>query len=99
MKTLAKNWIAKSLANDGLLLKVGNEASCSGSCNRGELSFDNAAASASLRPYFQVRYYPAAPASSKLASPIEGTTTARRLKLKTAWSVETAGVSGVTYQY
>jgi RHS repeat-associated protein len=38
-----------------------------------------------------------APAESKLTSPSEGTVSARRLKLRSAWTV--SGVTGVTYQY
>jgi RHS repeat-associated protein len=66
------------------------------SCTQRQIQFESGASSAE-RPYLSVTYYQAAPASSKLALPTEGTVTARRLKLKAAWSE--AGVTGVTFQY
>jgi RHS repeat-associated protein len=67
------------------------------SCTQRQVKFDSSASSAENRPYLSVVYYQAAPTSSKLALPTEGTVTARRLKLKAAWSE--AGVTGVTFQY
>jgi RHS repeat-associated protein len=66
------------------------------SCTQRQIQFESGASSSS-KPYLSVTYYQAAPASSKLALPTEGTVTARRLKLKAAWSE--AGVTGVTFQY
>ncbi len=66
------------------------------SCTQRQIKFESGA-SGTERPYLSVTYYQAAPASSKLALPTEGTVTARRLKLKAAWSE--AGVTGVTFQY
>ncbi len=66
------------------------------SCTQRQIKFESGASSAE-KPYLSVTYYQAAPASSKLALPSEGTVTARRLKLKAAWSE--AGVTGVTFQY
>jgi RHS repeat-associated protein len=66
------------------------------SCTQRQIKFESGA-SGTERPYLSVTYYQAAPTSSKLALPTEGTVTARRLKLKAAWSE--AGVTGVTFQY
>jgi RHS repeat-associated protein len=66
------------------------------SCTQRQIQFESGA-STSFKPYLSVTYYKAAPTSSKLALPTEGTVTARRLKLKAAWSE--AGVTGVTFQY
>jgi RHS repeat-associated protein len=66
------------------------------SCTQRQIKFESAASNAE-KPYLSVNYYQAAPASSKLALPTEGTVTARRLKLKAAWSE--AGLTGVTFQY
>jgi RHS repeat-associated protein len=66
------------------------------SCTQRQIQFESGASNSS-KPYLSVTYYQAAPASSKLALPTEGTVTARRLKLKAAWSE--AGVTGVTFQY
>ena len=67
-----------------------------GSCTQRQIKFESGASSTE-KPYISINYYQAAPASSKLALPTEGTVTARRLKLKAAWSE--AGVTGVTFQY
>ncbi len=66
------------------------------SCTQRQIQFESGSSSSS-KPYLNVVYYQAAPTSSKLALPTEGTVTARRLKLKAAWSE--AGVTGVTFQY
>ncbi len=70
---------------------------CPSSCVQRQVKFDSSGGSPENQPYLSVTYYQAAPASSKLALPTEGTVTARRLKLKAAWSE--AGVTGVTFQY
>jgi len=89
--------VAHSIENNGLVAKVSDETACSASCNRGEFSFYNAGAASSLQPYLSVSYYPPAPSTSKLVSPADGTTSARRLKLKADWSV--AGVTGYRFQF
>jgi RHS repeat-associated protein len=70
---------------------------CPSSCVQRQVKFDSSGGSPENQPYLSVTYYQAAPVSSKLALPTEGTVTARRLKLKAAWSE--AGVTGVTFQY
>jgi RHS repeat-associated protein len=97
----------KVATNNGLMLKIGEESSCEStcgeifalpcgySCGRGRSFTLNAANG--YKPYLSINYYPRAPLSSKLISPTEGTRTARRLKLRSKWTV--AGVESVTYQY
>lgn len=70
---------------------------CSTSCTQRSLTFESSAASnPDNRPFVSLVYYTEAPKESHLTSPLEGTTTARRLTLQSAFSV---GTSQVTYQY
>ncbi len=97
MAPLLSEWLTGTKANNGFLLRLTDEKirEC---CIERLAEFDSSAAGNSEnRPYLAVEYYPPAPATSKVVSPSEGTRTARRLKLKAAWSV--AGVTGITYQY
>jgi RHS repeat-associated protein len=68
------------------------------SCTQRELKFYSSGSSEGLRPYLKIVYIPAAPSTSRMALPTEGTVTARRLKLKAAWA-ESSAVTGVTFQY
>lgn len=87
--------------NVNLLAKLIDDKSreCTGgSCTQRQVKFESSAATApENRPYLSIRYYPAAPSTSKLTSPSDGTASARRFKLAAAWEV--AGVTGVTFQY
>jgi RHS repeat-associated protein len=97
---LVQNWVSGTAANQGLLLKLTQDhnGECTPSCVNREATFDSSAATDSNnRPYMTVGYYMPAPSTSKVASPNAGTQTARRFKLKAAWSA--AGVTGVTYQF
>jgi RHS repeat-associated protein len=100
---VVQNWVAGKTTNQGLLVKNSNEskAECEANpehCNRRYVEFNSsAAADSNVRPKMYVTYLAPAPSTSKLTSPLEGTTTARRLKLKAGWSVQ--GVTGVTFQY
>jgi RHS repeat-associated protein len=70
---------------------------CTTTCVQRQLKFDSSAATiAENRPYLSLTYYSAAPKTSKLASPMDGTQSPRRFKLKATWE---SGVTGVTYQY
>lgn len=89
-------WVARPSTNDGLIVKIGDETPCPVSCQR-SFMFSSTFLSEPARPYLSIRYYPEAPRGSRLSSPTEGTRTARRLKLKSTWTV--AGVEGITYQY
>ncbi len=98
--TAVEQWIAKS-EDLSLMVKLLDDKSrvCGPtSCTERFVLFaSSAAALTANRPYLQVYYDPAAPSTSKVTSPEEGTRTARWLKLKAAW----AGTSttGVTFQY
>jgi RHS repeat-associated protein len=88
------------LKNQGLVVKQIDEtrtAECesSGVCPRRYVTFNSSAAT-SNRPELSIIYFPKAPATNKLISPTEGTTTARRLMLRSAWA---PGATGVRYQY
>jgi RHS repeat-associated protein len=70
---------------------------CSSSCTQRSLTFESSAApNPENRPFISLVYYTEAPKESKLTSPGEGTTTARRLMLQSALA---AGTTGVTYQF
>jgi RHS repeat-associated protein len=70
---------------------------CGSSCTQRSLTFESSAASnPENRPFVSLVYYPEAPKESRLTSPLEGTTTARRLMLQ---STLAAGTTGVTYQF
>lgn len=98
LTSLVQEWVNVTL-NVGLIVKLSDEKTheCSPSCTERLIEFDSSAAEESKRPYLSVVYYVPAPSTSKVVSPSEGTTSARRLKLKAAWT--SAGVTGVTFQY
>jgi len=82
-----------------LLLKLKEEEHCQPpSCTNSWLAFNSSAAPESgTHPYLAVTYYPKAPTTSKVVSPIEGTVSANQLKLKAKWSEP--GVTGITFEY
>lgn len=96
---VVQNWLSGSASNWGFLVKQSDESvSCPGSnCERATVWASGAATNPVERPYISVTYYPKAPATSKLVSPSEGTRTARRLKLKSAWTA--SGAQAITYQW
>jgi RHS repeat-associated protein len=102
MTSLVQEWIDGAQANHGFLLKQKNDSvECSGSepeaCTKRTAFFASTAYSeAAKRPYLSIVYWPQAPATEKIASPMEGTITARRLKLS---SNAPPSVVGVTYQW
>jgi RHS repeat-associated protein len=99
MAALVEGWTSGKIKNEGLLLKLKEEEKCQPpSCTNSWLTFNSSAATESgTHPYLAVTYYPKAPASSKVVSPIEGTVSANRLKLKSKWSEP--GVQGITFEY
>lgn len=106
LRKLVGAWARGTVGNRGLVVKQDNEtktSACelnSNECPRRYVSFaSSAAAETEKRPRLVVSYYRAAPSSSRLTSPENGTTTARRLALQAGWSAETTGVSGVRFQY
>ncbi len=96
---LVESWTSGKILNQGLLLKQKEEESCQPpACINSWLNFNSSAATeTSTRPYLAVTYYPKAPTSSKVVSPIEGTVSANRLKLKSKWSEP--GVTGISFEY
>jgi RHS repeat-associated protein len=100
MGLLVQQWVTGAVPNYGLVVKLIDDTptGCTGKCVERHLMFESSAVSTEAnRPYLSVVYNPAAPSSSKVVQPSEGTRTARRLKLKAAW--EKAGVTGITFQY
>jgi hypothetical protein len=107
LRELAQGWVehnsilGEGIANQDLVVKQIDEtktAECianSANCPRRYVGF-NSSAAASNKPELDLIYYPKAPATNKMISPAEGTTTARRLQLKAEWA---PGVTGVRFQY
>jgi RHS repeat-associated protein len=95
MTEIVQDWATGATKNYGLLVKQDEDSlSCTEGgvkCKDSSAMFASSAYSeAEKRPYLAVNWWPQAPATSKLATPTEGTRTARRLKLSSSW------VSGVT---
>jgi RHS repeat-associated protein len=97
---VVQGWVSKKIPNQGLILRLADDSvkDCSATkCNERLLAWESSIAKdPSKRPYLKTVYYPPAPSSSQLVLPKEGTTTARRLKLKAKWA---SGVTGLKYQY
>jgi RHS repeat-associated protein len=74
------------------------DRSCTTTCVQRQVKFDSSAATApEYRPYLSVLYNTAAPATSQVTMPADGTQTARRLKLKAKWSGTKP--TGVSFQF
>jgi RHS repeat-associated protein len=107
LRELVQGWVESNnplgggIANQGVVVKQIDEtrtAECisnPANCPRRYVGF-NSSAAASNKPELDLTYFAKAPATNKLVSPKEGTTTARRLMLKAAWA---PGVTGVRFQY
>jgi YD repeat-containing protein len=107
LRELTQAWIEHNkiiggggVANQGLVVKQMDETRTSeceskGVCPRRYVGFNSSAAT-SNKPELDITYFEKAPTSNTLTSPKEGTMSARRLMLKTAWA---PGVTGVRYQY
>ena len=69
-----------------LLTKLIDDKSreCTGSsCTQRQIKFESSAATnAENRPYLSLKYFMPAPKTAKLASPLDGTQSARRFRLK-----------------
>jgi RHS repeat-associated protein len=91
---LAQRWLESTVANNGVLLKLADEAPhvC---CFERRVEWESSAGT--HKPYLSVQYIEPAPAGSKITSPSDGTKTAKRFLLTSAW--EHSGVEGVTFQY
>ena len=105
LSELVGKWRAdgSGIPNQGLMIKGISEskAECEANatkCARRYVAFDASTATDSTkRPKLSVEYYVRAPLASRLVSPIEGTRSAKRLKLEAAWTA--TGVTGVSFQY
>lgn len=95
---MVQRWVSGgSSENLGVLVKQIGEKNheC---CLHRNLEFESSASPVTAeRPYVSINYIPQGPSTSKVTLPSEGTRTAKRLKLKSAWQV--AGVTGITFQY
>jgi RHS repeat-associated protein len=100
---LVQKWVSGQVPNYGFLVRLEDDHTrqCGeSSCTTRSASFNSsAAADSTKRPYMKVVYYPAAPSTSKLTSPGEGTVTGKRLKLKSTWAGSPGATTGVSYQY
>ncbi len=94
---LISEWVALPPLNNGFLLRLLDDQSKECSCTERSVIFNSSASAAEVRPYLSVTYYSQASSDSVVTSPRQGTRTARRAKLTSAW--KHAGVTGVTFQY
>lgn len=94
---VVQGWV-EGKVRAGLILKLKDEAAASPGIERSVVWDSSLAAEPAKRPSLQVRYLPKAPTTSLVSLPTEGTTTARRLRLKAKWG-EAGSVSGVTFEY
>lgn len=70
---------------------------CPSSCTQRQVKFESSAATnAENRPYLSIKYFMPVPKTAKLASPLDGTQSARRFRLKATWE---SGITGVDFQY
>jgi RHS repeat-associated protein len=96
---IIQRWISAPANNWGLLAKQSDESPLcpGGTCQERRVEWVSAAwPTVSDRPYLKVNYLPKL-TTAKLTSPSEGTRTARRLKLKAAWSAP--GAQTIRYQW
>lgn len=94
LRWLVARWKAGMVPNNGVLLKLADEAPyvC---CFERRVEWESS--TGAKKPYLAVQYIPPAPTGSKITSPSDGTKTAKRFLLTSAW--EHPGVTGVTFQY
>jgi len=94
LRWLVARWKAGSVPNNGVLLKLAEETphEC---CFKRRVVWQGSAEA--NKPYLAVQYMKPTAATTKVTSPTDGTKTAKRFLLTTAW--EEAGMEGVTFQY
>jgi RHS repeat-associated protein len=96
--SMAQRWVEGTLPSYGVLAQQSDEGCYTNPCPHRQVEWASGAwPTPSERPYLKITYIPKAPVTSKVVSPSEGTRTARRLKLKSAWT--TAGAQAITYQW
>jgi RHS repeat-associated protein len=93
---LVQRWLDGTTPNNGVLLKLVDEKTrvC---CIERRAEFESSTAPAGKKPYLSVTYIEPASSDSKITAPTDGTKTAKRFLLTSAW--EHPGVTGVTFQY
>lgn len=91
---LVQRWSEGGIINNGVLLKFADETPhiC---CFERLVEWESS--SGANKPYLAVQYVLPASPDSKITSPSDGTKTAKRFLLTSAW--EHSGVDGVTFQY
>jgi RHS repeat-associated protein len=93
---LAQRWLDGAVPNNGVLLKLADETPrvC---CIHRLVSWESDAGA--NKPYLAIQYIkPFEPSTkAKVSSPTDGTKTAKRFLLTSAW--EDSGMEGVTFQY
>jgi RHS repeat-associated protein len=94
LRWLVARWKAGSVPNNGVLLKLAEEMPhvC---CFERRVQWQGSAEA--NKPYLSVQYISPASADSKVSSPSDGTKSAKRFLLTSAW--EHSGVEGLTFQY
>lgn len=98
---LVQSWVANATLRAGMLVKLKDELPkvCSPECADRAIDWNSsAAANPETRPYLSVTYWPQVPAAAnaKVISPVDGTKTAKRLKLQASWS---SGITSITWLY
>jgi RHS repeat-associated protein len=97
---LVNRWLGGSQPNNGVIAKLIDDANreCGAtSCTDRYVEFDSSAAVAEHRPVLTVTYMLPATTDKQVTSPTDGTKTAKRFLLASAW--EQSGVEGITFQY
>jgi RHS repeat-associated protein len=91
---LVQRWRDGIIPNNGVLLRLADEAPhvC---CFERRVEWESSVGA--NKPYLSVQYIEPAPGGSKVTSPSDGTKTAKRFLLTSAW--EHPGVTGVAFQY
>jgi RHS repeat-associated protein len=91
---LAQRWLDGVIPNNGVLLKFADESPyvC---CLERRVEWESSAGATEKKPNLSVQYLE--PADAEVTSPSDGTTTAKRFLLTSAW--DESGVEGVTFQY
>jgi RHS repeat-associated protein len=92
---LIQRW-RDSSQGKGVILKLVDEKSRS-CCIERRVEWESSTAPAGKKPYLSVTYIEPASSDSKITAPSDGTKTAKRFLLTSAW--EHPGVTGVTFQY
>ena len=91
---LTQRWLEGTVPNNGVMLKLTDEAPhvC---CIERRVEWESSAGT--NKPYLSVQFIEPTSADRKVTSPSDGTKTAKRFLLTSAW--EQSGVEGVTFQY